>query len=112
MRPEAISSPISVNPEQMRAAAAVHDAYAADFEAYRASCQDWIAGVGSDIQRCQGAVAAPVGEALADFAGGLGGRVATAAAHHGAMQEKLVSAAAGYERTDEAGAAGINGVGV
>ncbi len=112
MSSEAVSSRISVNPEQMRAVAGVHDSYAADFQAYRASCQDWLAGVEADIRRCQGVVAAPVGEALADFADILGGRVATATAHHGAMHEKLVSAADGYERIDAAGASGINGVGV
>lgn len=96
----------------MRATAAVHDAAAADFESYRASCQDWIAGVEADIVHCQGAVAAPVGEALAEFATTVSGHVMTASAHHDAMHEKLMAAAAGYERTDEAGAAGITGVGV
>lgn len=112
MSSEAISSAISVNPEQMRDAAEVHHGYTADFEAYRSSCQDWIAGVQADILRCQGAVAAPVGEALAGFAASIGGRAGTATAHHGAMHEKLVAAAAGYEHTDQAGAAGINSVGV
>ena len=112
MSSEAVSSAISVNPEQLRAVGAVHDAYAADFETYRAACQDWIGGVGADILQCQGAVAAPVGEALADFATTIGGHVSTATAHHGAMHEKLVAAAAGYERIDDAGAAGINSVGV
>lgn len=96
----------------MRATADVHAAAAADFEAYRAACEDWIAGVEADILRCQGAVAAPVGEALAEFAATVSGHVRTASARHGAMHENLVAAAAGYERTDEAGAAGINGVGV
>jgi len=108
----AFSSPISVNPARMRATAEVHDAAAADFEAYRSACQEWIAGVEADILHCQGAVAAPVGEVLAGFATAVSGQVRTASAHHGAMHEKLVAAAAGYERTDEAGAAGITAVGV
>jgi len=110
MSSEAFFSPVSVNTAQLRSVAAVHDGYAAELAAYRASCQDWIAGIRADIVRCHGTVADPVGAALAEFAATIGGHSHVASAHHGAMNAKLVAAADGYERTDEAGAAAVNGV--
>jgi len=106
------SEAISVSTAQLRSAAAVHDGYAADLAAYRADCQNWIAGIRADILRCHGTVADPVGAALAEFAATIGGHSHVASAHHGAMGAKLVAAAAGYEATDEAGAAIVRGVGV
>lgn len=106
------SEAISVSTAQLRSVATAHDGYAADLAAYRADCQDWIAGIRADIVRCQGTVADPVGAALAEFAATIGGHSHVASAHHGAMGAKLVAAAAGYERTDEAGAAIVSGVGV
>ena len=106
------SEAISVSTAQLRSVATAHDGYAADLAAYRAACQDWIAGIRADIVRCHGTVADPVGAALAEFAATIGGHSHVASAHHDAMGAKLVAAAAGYERTDEAGAASVSGVGV
>ena len=106
------SEAISVSTAQLRSVATAHDGYAADLAAYRAACQDWIAGIRADIVRCHGTVADPVGAALAEFAATIGGHSHVASAHHDAMGAKLVAAAAGYERTDEAGAAIVSGVGV
>lgn len=105
------SAGISVHPSQMRAVAAAHDSSAAQFEDYRARCQDWLAGVEADIIRCQGVVAAPVAGALSEFFTSVSDQVAATSAHHDAMSQKLVAAAAGYERVDEAGADGISGSG-
>ena len=104
------SSALSVDPQVMRVAADCHASTAADYQDYRARFELWADGVKAEILRCHGSVAAPVAEALADHAERVGAQVATAAAHHAVMGEKLAAAAQGYERVDEAGAAAVSAV--
>jgi hypothetical protein len=103
---------LSVSPEAMRAAGVVHEGSAAVYQGYRELWRQWAEEVKTEVIRCHGTVAAPVAEALADHAVVIGEQVLAATAHHGAMGAKLVSAAAGYESVDEAGAASVTAVAV
>jgi hypothetical protein len=109
MSSDALSARISVNPDRLRSTAAAHDSYAAAYESYLTRCQDWLSEVEAEVLRCHGAVAAPVGAALAEFGEQISQRTKATRAQHNAMGGKLGDAAAGYERTDAAGAAGIAG---
>lgn len=110
MSSEAFSAAIRVSPERLRAAAEVHGDAAAEYQRYVALCRGWLGEVEAEILRCHGAVAAPVGAALTEFAGKVGDQGETAAGRHGAVSGRLTTAAAGYVHTDEAGAAAIRGV--
>ncbi|GAB4907864.1 hypothetical protein MAHJHV30_21180 [Mycobacterium avium subsp. hominissuis] len=101
------SAPISINPAMLRKAATANRDTASDYDTYRARCQAWLADAEAEILRCNGVVAAPVAQCLPEFFGRVSERTAATAEQHARMGDKLVVAAAGYENTDNDGAAGV-----
>ncbi|WP_170926927.1 type VII secretion target [Mycobacterium avium] len=106
------SAPISINPAMLRKAATINRDTASDYDNYRARCQAWLADAEAEIVRCNGVVAAPVAQCLPEFFGRVSERTAATADQHTQMGDKLVSAAVGYENTDNDGAAGVMAGGV
>lgn len=106
------SAPISVNPTMLRAAAAGNRDIASEYDTYRARCHAWLANAEAEILRCNGVVAASVARSLPEFFSRVAEHAAATVDHRTAMGDKLVAAAAGYERKDDDGAAGVMAGGV
>ncbi|EUA17520.1 hypothetical protein I553_10578 [Mycobacterium xenopi 4042] len=106
------SAPISINSTMLRKAATINRDTASDYDNYRARCQAWLADAEAEIVRCNGVIAAPVARCLPEFFGRVTERTTAMADQHVRMGDKLVAAAAGYEDTDNDGAAGVMAGGV
>ena len=106
------STPISINLMMLRTAAAINRDTASEYDNYRARCQAWLADAEAEIVRCNGVIAAPVARCLPEFFSRVTDQTAATVDQHVTMGDKLVAAAAGYEHTDNGGAAGVMAVGV
>jgi hypothetical protein len=105
------SAPISVDPAALRVTADGNRHSASYLTDYEQQCQEWLGQVESEIFRCHGAVAAPVGSSLRQHFDRISAQAAATAADQTAMADKIAAAAGRYEEGDAQGAEGIRTAG-